>query len=315
MWQTDGQMKLPWHMRMRTIAYMLSRININFQSSHENNVKMTSIILLHPHWNFKFHLRLASHYCVFWCRTLSVNVSHDNGIIWSMVCCRNGHFVYDKCYIFVHFSPTHTLTLNVTKSSESQWNIHSNDILSTLKYCQLFTHKSNIFLGKQYVIPPIETNGGANAEKWQKPCQKQPLLFEAHGPNLVHQHPLHSPSQMTARSLYALLHNYATKSPLVTNTMGHPNSPPKLSLPLQHHQQNLIHPFLNLPLSPPQTASGSNLPFCHNALCGQTDGPGKCSVTWALSLTMLIESDMLKIHHRWQMNMSHLHICPVTLCN
>ena len=59
-----------------------------------------------------------------------------------------------------------------------------------------------------------------------------------------------------------------------------PNSPPKLPLPFDDH---LIHPSLDQPPSPPQTASGFNQPFCHNTLCGQTDRqtdcPGECSVT------------------------------------
>ena len=44
-------------------------------------------------------------------------------------------------------------------SSESQQNDVSNNILSVRKECQLFTHESNAFLGEQYVIPPIQTNG------------------------------------------------------------------------------------------------------------------------------------------------------------
>ena len=43
--------------------------------------------------------------------------------------------------------------------------------------------------------------------------------------------PPHSPRQTTARSLYALSHNDATKSPLVT--MGRHKFTPKLPLPLQ----------------------------------------------------------------------------------
>jgi len=39
-------------------------------------------------------------------------------------------------------------------------------------------HESNTFLDDQYVIPPIQTSGGANAEK----SPKQPLPLEAHGP-------------------------------------------------------------------------------------------------------------------------------------
>ena len=33
-----------------------------------------------------------------------------------------------------------------------------------------------------YVILPIQTNGGSNAVKSQKPCQKQPLPLETRGP-------------------------------------------------------------------------------------------------------------------------------------
>jgi len=39
--------------------------------------------------------------------------------------------------------------------------------LSIRKYCQLFTHKSNTFLGEQYVMLTVQTNGDANAEKSQ----------------------------------------------------------------------------------------------------------------------------------------------------
>jgi len=45
------------------------------------------------------------------------------------------------------------------------------------EYCKLFTHESNTFLGKQYVILPTQTNGDANAEKSPK---KIPL--ETRGP-------------------------------------------------------------------------------------------------------------------------------------
>jgi len=55
----------------------------------------------------------------------------------------------------------------------------------------------------------------------------------------------HSSCQMTAWSVHALPHNYATKAPLVT--IRRPNSPPKLPLPLR--------------------------PFCHNTLCGLTYRP------------------------------------------
>jgi len=48
------------------------------------------------------------------------------------------------------------------------------------------------------------------------------------------------------------------------------NSPPNLPFHFDNHL-NLVHPSLDRLHSPPQTASGSNRPFCHNTLSGQTD--------------------------------------------
>jgi len=64
---------------------------------------------------------------------------------------------------FLYISPQPPFRSWTWLSSESQWNIDFNDILSARKDCQLFTHESNTFLGEQYVIPSIQTNGGANA--------------------------------------------------------------------------------------------------------------------------------------------------------
>ena len=76
--------------------------------------------------------------------------------------------------------------------------------------------------------------------------------------------------QMTARSVHALSHNYATKSPLVT--MECPTFNPKTaSSPFNDLQSHLIHHSLNLSHSPPQTASRSNQPFFHNSSTEQTD--------------------------------------------
>ena len=40
---------------------------------------------------------------------------------------------------------------------------------------------------------------------------------------------------------------------------------PNCPFPFDDHHQNLIHPYRYRPHSPPQTASGSNQPFCHKA--------------------------------------------------
>jgi len=55
----------------------------------------------------------------------------------------------DTVYIFVHFSSTLILILNLTMSPESQESNISNDILYKQKYSQHFMHESNIFLLKQ----------------------------------------------------------------------------------------------------------------------------------------------------------------------
>jgi len=71
--------------------------------------------------------------------------------------------------------------------------------------------------------------------------------------------------------------------PLVTT--GRPKFTPKLpSLPFDDDHPNLIHPSLDRAHSPPQTASGSSQPFCHNTLFGPTDGIGDNSIPRALTL-------------------------------
>jgi len=134
---------------------------------------------------------------------------------------------------------------------------------------------------------------------------------EPRGPHSVHQRlgPPHSLRQMTARSVHALPHNYATNAPLVT--MGSPKFTPKTAPSPSTITIPSNTPILDQSHSPPQTVSGSNQPFCHNTLCAltkrqtdrqsdrwtdrptdrPTDGPGECSVTWVLTL----ESDALKI--------------------
>jgi len=63
----------------------------------------------------------------------------------------------------------------------------------------------------------------------------------------------------------------ASPSPLVTT--GRPKFTPKTAPSLPRSPPHLIHPSLDRTHSPPQTASGSNQPFCHNTLSGPTDTP------------------------------------------
>ena len=90
-------------------------------------------------------------------------------------------------------------------------------------------------------------------------------------PHLMHPslHRPHSPRQTTARLVHALLHNYATNSPLVT--VGRPKFPPKPAASLWRSPPHLIYPSLDRPHSPSQTASWSNQSFFHRSPTGQTD--------------------------------------------
>jgi len=137
--------------------------------------------------------------------------------------------------------------------------------LSVRKYYKLFTHELSTFLLQN---TPLQT-----LVQWGQTTRKSTLPLEAHGTHLIHQwlagH--HSPSQTTARSVYALLHNYATTSPLVT--MGRPKFTPQNCPSLQRSPSYLTHLSLDRPHSPSQTASGSNQPFCRSTISGQTDRP------------------------------------------
>jgi len=129
------------------------------------------------------------------------------------------HTVRNGCFIFANFSQIPTSTSNLSVSLESQWNVDSNDTLCVRKYCQLFTYELDTFLCKNTSLKPM----GANS-------RKPPLSLAAHGllPNtaIPEPTPLTNPNNSTIGT--RLLHNYATKFPLVTS-----NSHPKLPAPLQ----------------------------------------------------------------------------------
>ena len=133
-----------------------------------------------------------------------------------------------------------------------QLNIVRTEILSTF----------HTRVGKLYVIPPIQTNGG---RKFRKIPPNSP------SPCGTWTHPTHHPKrQQLDRCTHFIT---TTQQSLHWLQWDAPNSPPKLPLLLRRSppKSNTVHPFLDRPLSPPQTVSGSNQPFRHNTLCGQND--------------------------------------------
>jgi len=72
-----------------------------------------------------------------------------------------------------------------------------------------------------------------------------------------------------SRSLWAIFAQLRNKVPVGYN--GMPQIHPKLPLSFENYHPHLIHPSLERPHSPSQTASGSTQLFCHNTLSGQTD--------------------------------------------
>jgi len=74
---------------------------------------------------------------------------------------------------------------------------------------------------------------------------------------------------MSITSPQSNLRRARRKSPIGYNGMPqiHPQNCP---FPFNNHHPYLIHPSLDRPHSPPQTASRSNQLFCHNTLSGHT---------------------------------------------
>jgi len=170
-------------------------------------------------------------------------------------------------FLYINFSSTPISILNLTISFDREFDTEVNGIPCVRKYCQFFTHESII---DQCVSVSVCRHCKVLeeiAEQCQKPCQKQPLPVRHMDFHLTHEclGPPHSPCQTTARSLYALPHNDATKSPLVT--MDAANSPPKLPLPLRRSppKSNTPHPTQH-PKRHPHPISC----FATIHMCGQT---------------------------------------------
>ena len=136
----------------------------------------------------------------------------------------------------------------------------SIDIFLLRKYWKLFTHKLNTFALMNELQNAIQSNGQENPQN---------LPF-----TLLDVDPSNTPMpgstpftlQVAARLLHALLHNYATKSPLLT--MGCPKFTPIITPSLEWSPPHLIYPSLNQLHSSLQTTSRSNQPFFHNSSIG-----------------------------------------------
>ena len=160
-------------------------------------------------------------------------------------------------------------------------------ILSMRKYCQLFTYESNTFLCKKYIILPIQTNGGTNAEK----SPKQPFPFCGKWTPCNTWMP--GPTSLTTPN---------------DNSIGsHTSAQICDKIPIGYNGTPYIHPKTvpfpstittpsNTPIPRPTPLTTSNGIRIQSAVLPQytlwtnrqtdrgTDGPGECSVTRALSL-------------------------------
>ena len=94
--------------------------------------------------------------------------------------------------------------------------------------------------------------------------QNPPLPLEARGPHLIHEclgDPIHHPKRQLDR--YTHFHTTTQQRPrwLQWDAQIHLKN---CSFPFDDHHPHQMHPSLDRPHSPSQTASGSNQPFCHS---------------------------------------------------
>jgi len=159
--------------------------------------------------------------------------------------------------------------MNLTISYESQSYTEFNNTFCIRKYCQLFTRVDH----QSVCHFPIVNNRMHISKNARNHARNSPFLFRHVDFHLTDEclGPSHAPRQMTARSLYALAHNDATTSPLVT--MGLRKFTPKLPLPFDVHHKNLIQPY---------RAKRHPDPISHVATAqmrGPTDGTSESSIT------------------------------------
>jgi len=96
---------------------------------------------------------------------LSINVGHDNGVISG----RNGHFAliaWVKCFLL---NPNFDLEPDyIVRKPWNRFQLYIVHRVTTengnIANFPVFTHEVEYTLNEQYVILPIQTNRGANAE-------------------------------------------------------------------------------------------------------------------------------------------------------
>jgi len=190
--------------------------------------------------------------------------------LWQWPCC------VSFCYVFVYkFLLNLTSILNLTISSQSQSYTEFNDIFCVGKYCQLFTHESNAFLS---VMSPIETMHTQMPKNARNDARNSPFPLRHVDLHLTHEclGSPHSSCQTTARLLYALPHNDATKIPIGYN--GTPQIHPQTVPSLRRSPPKSNTPIPSPTQSPPQTASGSISRVATAHMCGPTDGTSESSI-------------------------------------
>jgi len=100
-----------------------------------------------------------------------------------------------------------------------------------------------------------------------------------------------------------------------------PISPQNCPFPFDDHHSHLIHPSLHRSHSPPQNASGSNQPFYHNTLSGQTDthtpthGIGDRSIPTAFTLYNIMNDALIATNrpHRHPLSAAPLLGCSAAI--
>jgi len=137
-------LKFDWNPELGMVLQLVHHCNTKTKALRECISPLSYIVCVQTETlNFTFARKAILRIYIFaWLLSLW---QHNIIISPCLTACQN---IRNGVTFFVHFFSTATSILNLTISSESQWNIDSNDILSVQKYSQLFMHESNTFLVK-----------------------------------------------------------------------------------------------------------------------------------------------------------------------